>query len=287
MTIEQLQTLLKKYKLRPDKKFGQNFLLDDEVLDQMVTAAEVDKNDIVLEIGPGIGNLTKRLAVKAGKVLAIEKDIRLQGLLADITKQNKNVEVAFSDVLHYDFTSALQVLAGHASGTLVPYKVVANIPYYVTGKIVQIFLRVANKPTSITVLVQKEVAESIVAEPGQSNLLALSVRLIGAPHIVCPVPAESFYPAPKVRSAVVHIDIPRVLPHGEVDEKSFFRVAKACFAGKRKQIHNTLANNLRLSPEVVDKVLTEVGILPSARPQDLSVEQFILLSRAILQRENF
>ncbi len=283
MTIEQLQTLLHTYHLRPDKKFGQNFLLDDSVLDKMVDAAQVGAQDLVLEIGPGIGNLTQKLSEKAGAVLAVEKDLRLQELLGDLGKKHANMHVAFSDVLHYDFAAALQKLAGDAGPVPVSYKVVANIPYYVTGKIVQIFLRAPSKPLSITVLVQKEVAESIVAKPGNNNLLALSVQLIGSPRIVCMVPATSFHPAPKVQSAVVHIDIPTTAPYGEVDEKAFFRVARSCFAGKRKQIHNTLSNNLRLAPDVVVAVLKTVAIAPAARPQDLSVEQFIELSRAISQ----
>lgn len=280
MTIESLQNLLGQYKLRPDKKFGQNFLLDDEVLDAMVEVAQIGLQDTVIEVGPGIGNLTSKLAVRAGTVLAIEKDERLQPLLKDLSLRYKNVDVRFSDVLHFDFLDAMSRSGG---GLVEPpvYKVVANIPYYVTGKIVQVFLRSPVRPRSITVLVQKEVAENMVAEPGSMNLLALSVQLIGTPSLVRKVPANSFFPAPKVDSAVVHIDIPLIPLYGDVDEKAFFRVARACFAGKRKQIHNTLVSNLGLAPEIVDVVLNSVGIDRTTRPQELSVATFLSLANML------
>lgn len=281
MTVEELQKLLNKYNLRPDKKFGQNFLLDESVLDSMVEAANITSDDTVLEVGPGIGNLTKKLALSAGTVLAVEKDTRLQALLADVQAAHTNAHVEYSDILHFDFAAELTALSSPAKGKKLRYKVVANIPYYVTGKIVQVFLRAALKPTSITVLVQKEVAENIVAKPGAMNLLALSVQLIGTPTLVCKVPARSFYPAPKVDSAVVHISIPTESRYGVVDEKAFFRVARACFAGKRKQIHNTLVSNLALPADVVDSVLKDLGVDRTTRPQELSVERFLALTDAI------
>lgn len=281
MTLEELQKLLKTYALRPDKKFGQNFLLDDTVLDSMVEAAEVTSTDVVLEVGPGIGNLTRKLALSAAAVLAVEKDTRLQALLRDVSIAHKNVSVAYSDILRFDFAAEIAKLSSIHIGDKLHYKVVANIPYYVTGKIVQIFLRAPLKPSSITVLVQKEVAENIVAKPGRMNLLALSVQLIGVPSLVCKVPAKSFYPAPKVDSAVVHIAIPAEPRYRNVDEKGFFRVARACFAGKRKQIHNTLVNNLALSAEVVDALLSGLHIDRTTRPQELSVETFLALTDAI------
>ncbi len=276
MTIESLQNLLGKYKLRPDKKFGQNFLLDDAVLEAMLEAAHIGPNDVVLEVGPGIGNLTSKLVERAGSVLAIEKDDRLKPLLEDLLLRHKNLHVEFSDVLHFDFLQALSISSTDSSQPPV-YKVVANIPYYVTGKIVQIFLRAPARPKSITVLVQKEVAENMVAQPGRMNLLALSVQLIGTPTLVQKVPASSFYPAPKVDSAVVHIDIPSAPLYEEVDEKVFFRVARSCFAGKRKQIHNTLVGNLGLAPKTVDAVLEAAHIVRTTRPQELSVATFISL----------
>lgn len=281
MTVEELQKLLHTYNLRPDKKFGQNFLLDESVLDSMVEAAHITPHDTVLEVGPGIGNLTQKLALSAGRVLAVEKDTRLQALLADVQAAHTNARVEYSDILHFDFMSELAQISSLSNGEKLHYKVVANIPYYVTGKIVQVFLRAALKPASITVLVQKEVAENIVAQPGAMNLLALSVQLIGTPTLVRKVPAQSFYPAPKVDSAVVHISIPTESRFGVVDEKAFFRVARACFAGKRKQIHNTLVSNLALPAEVVEGLLKDVHIDRATRPQELSVEVFLALTDAI------
>lgn len=277
MTIEQLQDLLAQYHLRPDKKFGQNFLMDEDVLEAMVAVADIGPHDAIIEIGPGIGNLTKYLAAKAGVVLAVEKDMRFRELLDDLARRYKNFHIAFADILEFDFLEAFGEILVKFSA----YKIVANIPYYVTGKLIQLFLRAKVRPSSITVLVQREVAMNMVALPGAMNLLALSVQLVGIPKIVTHVPAQSFYPAPKVDSAIVHIDIPSRSPYSDFDEKLLFRVAKACFAGKRKQIHNTLVANLRLTAGEVAEVLAQIGIPKTARPQELTVENFIALSKIL------
>jgi 16S rRNA (adenine1518-N6/adenine1519-N6)-dimethyltransferase len=158
------------------------------------------------------------------------------------------------------------------------YRVVANIPYYITGKIVQLFLRAQHKPKSITLLVQKEVAHNIAAKAGRLNLLAISVQLYGTPEVVRTVPAKSFFPAPKVDSAVVHIELHDTRRYEVGDEKKLFRILRACFAGKRKQIHNTLVNNLKLEKEAVGKVLEKLKIDPAARPQQLTIQQWLSLS---------
>jgi 16S rRNA (adenine1518-N6/adenine1519-N6)-dimethyltransferase len=272
MTVNQLQNLLKRYNLSPNKTFGQNFLLDDEVIDAIVAAAGIQPGETVLEVGPGIGNWTARLAQAADAVLAVEKDTRFQPLLLDLVKRHPNVLLEFADILSFDFVSAL---------SQAPYRVVANLPYYLTGAAFQLFLRASQKPRSMTVLVQKEVANNAVAVPGRSNLLSLSVRLIGVPQIIRVIPAQSIYPAPKVDSSVLHITIPEQPLYPDVDEQAFFRVARACFAGKRKQIHNTLTANLRLSADAVTQALSHAGIDEKIRPQELGVEEFITLSKTI------
>lgn len=277
MTPEAITSLLVRYGLRPDKKFGQNFLMDESVLDDMIAAAGVSAADTVLEVGPGIGNLTGRLLAAGARVLAVEKDERFRPLLAAVKKQYKQFEAVFADVMRFDFVSELQK---EAKSDNFSYKVVANIPYYVTGKLLQLVLQARVKPRSVTVLVQKEVAENMAAEPGHMNLLGLSVQLAGRARLVRLVPAHSFYPPPKVQSAVVHVDIYAQSPFARYDERVLFRVARACFSGKRKQIHNSLAAGLRLSPEQALQMLKNVDVAPSARPQDLSVEQFIALSKA-------
>lgn len=270
MTVEQLKALLRQYNLRPNKTLGQNFLLDDFVLQDIVDAAQIKPGEAVLEIGPGVATLTQRLVEKAEFVLAIEKDSKFYPLLHRLKKQYKNFDFHIADILAFDFQ---KTLADYKH-----YRVVANIPYYITGKIIQIFLQAKHRPQSITLLVQKEVARNIVAKPGQLNLLAISVQLYGEPQLVQQVPARAFYPAPKVDSAVVHIDLSQESKYKITDEKKLFRVLRACFAGKRKQIHNTLVNNLRLEKNAVAALLKKLHIDPQARPQQLTIEQWLELA---------
>jgi 16S rRNA (adenine1518-N6/adenine1519-N6)-dimethyltransferase len=201
----------------------------------------------------------------------VEKDLRLRELLSSLVAKSPNIDLHFSDILKFDFTRHMKP----------GYKVVANIPYYVTGKLVQLLLRAPLRPRSITVLIQKEVAENMVARAGKTNLLALSVQLVGSPQIVRVVPARDFFPIPKVDSAVAHIDLFSEPLLSGVDEKMFFRVAKACFVGKRKQLHNTLSANLGLPKAAVSELLGGMGLSPTVRPQELSVGQFVKLSLLI------
>ncbi len=267
MTIETLKNLLQHYGLSPNKTYGQHFLMDETILEDMIDAAKVTEKDTVVEVGPGIGNLTERLLQRGAQVLSLEKDEQFERVLRTLKKQYKNLEYEFTDVLKYNFNS---------SG-LKNYKVVANIPYYITGKIIQLFLAQDNKPESLTLLIQKEVAQNVVAKPGQLNLLALSVQLYGEAELVTVVPAYKFHPKPKVDSAVINIKLYKTPKYKIQDEKKFFRILKACFAGKRKQIHNTLTNNLGLSKEVTIQILSELKIAATARPQQLTIEQWIEL----------
>lgn len=276
MTIEHLQELLKSYGIKPTEKLGQNFMLDETVLEDMAEAAGIGKHNLIIEIGPGIGNLTERLLNYAGKVVAVEKDVRMVPILRALQKKYKHFEFYNADGLRFDYSALLQRAPSEGG-----YRVVANIPYYITGKLVQLFLHLDPKPKSITLLVQKEVAENIVAKPGDLSLLGISVQIVGKPKIVAQVPAFKFYPQPKVDSSVVHIDIPPESPYKIEDEKAFFRILKACFMGKRKQIHNTLRNNLGLSSEKVDSALHAAGVDASMRPQHLSIEQWIKLCKEL------
>lgn len=273
MTTEQLKSLLRQYKLSPNKTLGQNFLLDDFVLQDIVYAAGIKPGEAVLEVGPGIATLTQRLLQRADFVLAVEKDKKFLPLLHSLKKEHKNLRYEINDILSFDFQTAL---ADYKN-----YRVVANIPYYITGKIIQLFLKAKHKPQSITVLVQKEVAQNIVAQPGQLNLLAISVQLYGEPKLIQTVPACAFYPAPKVNSAVVHIDLSRGPSYKNFDEKKLFRILRATFTGKRKQLHNTLVNNLHLPKEQVEQVLRETKIGPELRPQQLTVQQWLDLTDAL------
>lgn len=273
MTVEQLKNTLKRFGWKPNKTYGQNFLLDEFILEDMVDFAGVKKSDAVLEVGPGIGNLTERLLKRAQFVLSVEKDPKFLPILKGLAKRFKNFRYEVADILEFDFQKVL--------GVAQPYRVVANIPYYITGKIVQLFLQAKHKPVSITILIQKEVAQNLTAQAGDLNLLAISVQLYGHPKLVKIVPAHKFFPAPKVDSAIVHISIPLTPPHQVKDEKKLFRILRACFTGKRKQIHNTLVNNLHLEKMYVAQVLAELQIDPAWRPQQLEIPQWLALTEKL------
>lgn len=271
MTIETLKNLLAHYGLNPNKTYGQHFLMDETVLEDMIDAAGVTDGEQVIEIGPGIGNLTERLLERGAKVFAIEKDEQFLPVLKKLQKRHLKLEYQMADALKFNFKEK----------NLDEYKVVANIPYYITGKIVQLFLQQEVRPISMTLLMQKEVAQNLTAKPGQLNLLAISAQIFGEARLIMNVPAHKFYPAPKVDSAVVHLQLFAKPKYDIQDHKKFFRVLRACFAGKRKQIHNTLTNNLSLSKVVVQNVLSSSGIDAAARPQQLTIEQWIKLVQAI------
>jgi 16S rRNA (adenine1518-N6/adenine1519-N6)-dimethyltransferase len=278
MTIENLKQLLRRYHIKPNKTFGQHFLMDELVLADMVDAAAVSKDELVLEVGFGIGNLTERLSDQAGMVLTIDKDKTFIPILQSLKKTHKNIRYEIADILRFDFQNAIKAMGYEY------YKVVANIPYYITGKIIQLFMQSAFRPKTMTVLMQKEVAKNVVAEPGELNILALSVQLHADAQIIQDVPKEKFYPAPKVDSAVLQLKLLDT-PRYTVDERQFFRVVKACFLGKRKQLHNSLVNNVLLSKEDVGRILEVLQIDPKTRPQELSLKQWVQLSERIRRQE--
>ncbi len=269
MTIETLKNILKHYKLNPNKTYGQNFLMDETILEDMIDEAGVKAGDMVLEVGPGIGNLTERLLQHEAKVLSIEKDPQFTNVLETLSEEHKNLSYEVTDVLTFNFSERLKDKS---------YKVIANIPYYITGKIVQLFMHAAHKPESLTLLMQKEVAYNIAAELGSLNLLAISVQLYADARVVCVVPGHKFYPAPKVDSAVIQITLHKKPKYKIKDEAKLFRILRACFSGKRKQLHNTLTNNLQLDKQVVADALSKLKIDSTIRPQALSLEQWISLS---------
>ena len=268
---------LKKYNFTANKLLGQNFLINEMTLEDIVDAAQIKAAEEILEIGPGIGNLTKLLAEKAGYVLAIEKDQRYFPILKDqlgehlmahgrTPKSKANVELVFDDATHFNFQAMLKP----------GYKVVANIPYYITGKIIEMLMLAKNKPARIVVLTQKEVAERIVAKAGDLSILAISVQLYSDPKIISIVPKEDFFPVPKVDSAILVLDVFEK-PKFEIEEKKFFRIVRAAFSGKRKQIHNTLKNNLKIDDLTIQQIAAQ-GILDlKSRPQQLTLEQWYKL----------
>lgn len=248
------------------KGLGQNFLVDENALGKIVEAAELTDEDTVLEIGPGLGVLTTELVQRVKKVVAVELDEKLaERLKAKDELAKNNLEVVQGDAL--DFDPSIFHLEPNT------YKLVANIPYYITGKIIEKFLTAENRPSLIVLLVQKEVAERICAKPGQMSVLAFSVQLYGEPEIVGIVPASSFFPAPKVDSAILKI---RITEKEEriTNEKELFKYVKMGFGAKRRTLVNNLSGGLHIPRENIEKVLKDLNTNPMARAQELSVAQW-------------
>jgi 16S rRNA (adenine1518-N6/adenine1519-N6)-dimethyltransferase len=274
--LAQTRRLLRRSGLRARKGLGQHFLVDEKVLEIILTAAELAPTDTVIEVGPGLGLLTGELAKQAGWVIAIELDTRLAAVLRKTLASFENVVILNEDVLGTDPKALLQAQAPSFPETLSPYKVVANLPYYITSPVLRHFLEASIKPEVMIVMVQKEVAEAIVAGPGQRSVLSISVQFYGKPSIVSYVPASSFYPIPEVNSAILKIDVyPR--PAVAVDEKGFFTLVRAGFATSRKQVVNSLSRGLELPKAEVLALLEKAGIAPQRRAETFTLEEWARL----------
>ncbi len=283
--LTQTRGLLRRFDLPAKKGLGQHFLIDEEVLSLIVSAAELTPRDVVIEIGPGLGVLTRELAKTAGWVIAIELDNRLAAILKQALASFNNLAVINEDVLEIDPATLLQEQRAELPARVSrdSYKVVANLPYYVASHVLRHFLEASVKPQTMVVMVQKEVAEEIVAKPGRMSLLSISVQLYGEPAIVGYVPAQSFYPAPKVDSAILRIALyPR--PAVEVaDRESFFAVVHAGFSASRKQLANSLAQGLGLPKAEVLSLLGKANIAPQRRAETLTLEEWARLQQLFTQ----
>ena len=267
------RALLKQYGIRPSKELGQNLLVNQAILEKIVTAAELTPNDTVLEIGAGLGTLTVQLAQAAGRVVAVELDEQMIPVLHDTLSTYDNVEIAQGDIL------ALAPATLVAPAT--QYKVVANLPYYITSAALRHLLEASLKPQRMVITVQREVAERIVAKPGQMSLLAVSVQFYGRPQLLFRIKPGSFYPSPEVESAVVRVDVHTTPPVSVEGTDSFFRVVRAGFSQRRKQLRNALAAGLRRPPEEVAAKLREIDVDPRRRAQTLSLEEWARVTRAL------
>jgi 16S rRNA (adenine1518-N6/adenine1519-N6)-dimethyltransferase len=264
--------LLRRFNLRPKKSLGQNFLADEAALSKIVNAAELSPRDTVLEIGPGLGSLTRHLAESAHRVVAVELDSALLPALDLVLQPYPNVEVIPGDILQLP-ASDLRLPAA--------YKVVANIPYYITSAVLRHLLEAEARPALIVLTVQREVAERICAAPGRMSLLAVSVQFYSRPRIAARIPAGAFHPRPEVDSAVVRLE---VLPQPAVAVPSadaFFHVVKAGFSQKRKQLRNSLSAGLQLESAAVGVALAQAGIDPKRRAETLTLEEWGALTRAL------
>lgn len=265
--------LLRRHGIRPLKRFGQNFLIDRGALLQVVAAAELTGKETVLEVGAGLGALTRELAVGARRVIAIEVDRRLLPILREVLEGLTGVEILAADILEIDLGAVLPVG---------PYQVVANIPYNITSALIRRFLESQDRPERMVLTIQREVAERIVAGPGAMSLLAVSVQVFGVPKLGARIPAAAFYPRPEVDSAVLRIDTHSTPPFDLSLVEPVFRLAKAGFAQRRKMLKNTLAAGLGWPAEKSVEVLAEAKIRSQARPQELSLEDWAGLARAAI-----
>ena len=257
--------------LRPKKSLGQNFLINTGILEKIVLAAELSSDDTVLEVGPGTGNLTKLLSEKAGRVIAIEKDRRLIRELQEKFK-NTNVEVNEGDVLKFQPTTYnLRPLT---------YKIVANIPYYITSNLLRIIFDGWPKPKLIVLTIQKEVAQRMVAKPPYMNLLAVSVQLYSEPKIISYISKGSFRPMPKVNSAIIKL-VPKPISLTPNERGIFFQVVRAGFSGKRKQLINNLSKNFGMIKEDLSEIFKKMGIRQDIRAENLSLNQWLELVKYI------
>lgn len=269
--------ILKKYNFTFQKKFGQNFLIDTHVLDKIIAAAEITKDDFVLEIGPGIGTMTQYLAQAAGKVAAVEIDKALIPILGDTLSAYDNVMIINEDVLKVD----IQKLVEEENGGR-PVKVVANLPYYITTPIIMGLFEKHVPIESITVMVQKEVADRMQVGPGTKDYgaLSLAVQYYAEPYIVANVPPNCFIPRPAVGSAVIRLTRYQEKPVKVNDASFMFKIIRASFNQRRKTLQNGLYNSseLRIPKEKTVAALEEMGLTPTIRGEKLSLEEFAQLS---------
>lgn len=274
--------ILKKYNFSFQKKFGQNFLIDTRVLDKIIAAADITRDDFVLEIGPGIGTMTQYLAAAAGKVTAVEIDKALIPILADTLKDYDNVNIVNQDILKMD----IQRLVDEENGGK-PVKVVANLPYYITTPIIMGLFESHVPIESITVMVQKEVADRMQTGPGSKDYgaLSLAVQYYAKPYIVANVPPNCFMPRPAVGSAVIRLTRHEKKPVEVKDAKFMFKLIRASFNQRRKTLQNGLHNSgeLQIPKEKVVKALEEMGLPASIRGEKLDLAQFARLADLLME----
>jgi 16S rRNA (adenine1518-N6/adenine1519-N6)-dimethyltransferase len=274
---------MSQFGLKARKGLGQHFLIDETILQLIVSAAGLTRDDVIVEIGPGLGVLTRELARRAGWVIAVEIDNKLAAILRQALAPVNNVSIINSDILNIDPSDLLPELAGKlptATGRPFKYKVVANLPYYITSPVLRHLLEARVRPGLMVVMVQKEVAETIAARPGKMSLLSVSVQLYGEPHIVGLVPARCFYPEPEVDSAILCINVYRQPLLSTENTPDFFRLVRAGFSAARKQIGNSLALGLGLPRAEVSPLLEAAGIAPQRRAGTLTIDEWIRLWQA-------
>ncbi len=264
-----ITAILKKHNLLPDKSLGQNFLTDPNILEKITRIAGVTDQDTVLEIGAGLGHLTAQLAKSAQQVVAVELDPRFIPVLEENLLDHQNIKIVQGDILNLDPQNLVQKN---------DYLVVANIPYYITSRIIRNLVESAHKPKRIILTIQHEVAQRVCARTGKKSLLSLSVEMYGEPSLEMRIPAGAFFPPPKVDSAVILVNL---YPEPLLDigmREMFFQVIKAGFLHKRKTLRNTLSKGLAWAPDQAEKLLVAAGIDPQRRAETLSMDEWLELT---------
>lgn len=281
MLIQKIKNELANLGIKPKKSLGQNFLTNEDAYHKIILALEIQKSDTIVEVGPGLGTLTELLAASGATIIAIEKDNYLAEYLKNKLGNQKNVMIVNEDILKFD---------PHNTKYLIPstrYKIVGNIPYYLTSHLLRTVFEKWPSPSLIVLMLQKEVAQRIVAKPPKMSLLAVSVQYYAQPKIISYVSSGGFYPPPEVDSAIIKL-VPRVqrIGYGEkgsvksrtepytLNPKPFFRVTKAGFAGKRKQLVNNLARGLKLTKNFVEEKLKLIGVNPTRRAETLTLDEW-------------
>jgi len=259
------------------KKLGQVFLKDQAIIKKIIQAGKIKKKNQILEIGPGKGILTQALIETGADVIAVEKDEELVKFLENLFRGEQNLKIIHADIRNFLISnSKFQIL--HSN-----YKVIGNIPYYLTSHLIQLLLESKNQPKDIILMTQKEVAQRIISQPPQMNLLAVSVQFYAKPEIICYVPSTAFTPIPKVDSAIIELTPYPVITKSEITRKSFFKVVKAGFKQPRKLLLNNLSANLKIEKETIKKAFKKLNISLQTRAQNLSIKQWISLALLLIK----
>lgn len=277
--LEETRFIMKKYNIKANKSLGQNFLISQEVVEKIVDCSQITKEDLVIEIGPGLGTLTKYLLEKAGKVICIELDTKMLQILKDRFSLYDNFELINKDVLKVDLKNIIE--KEKAEGKIKKVKIVANLPYYITTPIIMKLLEEELELESITVMIQKEVADRLIAVPGQKNTGAItySVYYYASSEGILEVPNNSFIPEPEVTSKVIKLNIRKEPVVNPKNKEKMFKVIKNSFMQKRKTLLNSLTNNKILDNKQNGiRILKSLDINENIRPEELTLEQFAKIS---------
>jgi 16S rRNA (adenine1518-N6/adenine1519-N6)-dimethyltransferase len=274
MLLDRTKKQLQRLDLHAKKGLGQNFLVDEHALGSIVSATELTHDDLVVEVGPGLGVLTKELAASAGRVIAVELDTAMAAALKEMFAGSPHVAIVEADILGWSPESFIP--------DDISYKVVGALPYNIASAVLRHFLEAKHKPAIIVAVMQKEVAQSIAAQPGDMSLLSVGVQFYGRPSIIQYIPPSGFYPQPKVNSAIVRIDVYAKPPVEVEDEVVFFDVVRGGFSTPRKQLRNSLAYGLDITATEAGDLLEIAAIDPRRRAETLAIEEWAALYRAFV-----